>query len=303
MTTLALIGKGRWGKNYINTIHNLSACELPDEFVKGSDYKDLLSKKNIDGVIIATPCSTHFKIAKEFLEKGFNVLIEKPLTVNIRDATKLYKIADKSKGVVMVGHLYLYNPAFLEVKKLFKSIGKIQFISTEGMNYGPIRNDASSLWDWGPHDVSMAMDMLGSLPQEVSAYGLNALRPDTTLYDMCNLKLKFPNNIFVFVNIGWLSPIKKRNVFIKGEDGTIIFDDTVDKKVTYIKNLDKDRETSYPTFSGQSPLSAQISEFIKRLESKEKIDNSSLKMGLNVVKVLDACERSIKLNGKSIKIK
>lgn len=290
MTTLALIGKGRWGKNYINTIKNLASCKLPKEFIKTSNYKDLFDFNNIDGVIIATPSSTHFKIAKEFLERGFNVLIEKPMTTNYKDALQLSKIAEKYKNIVMVGHIYLYNPAFLAVKKLIRSIGKIKYISTEGMNYGPIRTDVSALWDWGPHDISMAIDLLGDLPQEVSAIG----------YDMCNLKLKFSNDVYVFVNIGWLSPVKKRNMTIVGEKSTIIFDDTIEKKVT-VKNL-KTKKVYHPLFSKDLPLSLEISSFVNKIQNKEKNNNLDLKMGLDVVKVLEACEKSIKLNGKIVKI-
>lgn len=292
MTTLALIGAGKWGKNYINTINNLSSCVLPEEFIKTSNYKDLFAFNNINGVIIATPASTHFKIAKEFLKRGFNVLVEKPMTTNYKDALGLSEISRKYKNIFMVGHIYLYNPAFLMVKKLIKSIGKIKYISTEGMNYGPIRKDVSALWDWGPHDISMAIDLLGSVPEEVSVIG----------YDMCNLKLKFPNNLFVFVNIGWLSPIKKRIMTIVGEKSTIIFDDTIEKKITYIENLGTSFQTTYPSFSQQSPLSVQVSEFVKRIENKENKDNSSLEMGLNVTKTLESCEKSMKLNGKIIKI-
>ncbi len=302
MITLALIGFGRWGKNYINTISNLSSCELPEEFIKTSNYKDLFAFDNIDGIIIATPSSTHFKIAKEFLEKGFNVLIEKPMTTNYKDALELSKIVDKYKNIVMVGHIYLYSPAFLRVKKLIKSIGRIKYILTEGMNYGPIRTDVSALWDWGPHDISMAIGLLGSLPQEVSAYGLSSLRPNTEFYDMCNLKLKFPNDIYCFINIGWLSPVKKRSMIIVGEKNTIVFDDTIEKKVALISNSSAGKEINYPPFSKEQPLAAEISSFVNLIGNKEKINKSGLKMGLDVVKVLEACEKSIKLNGKIIKI-
>ncbi len=300
MTTLALVGKGRWGKNYINTINNLSSCELPDNFIKTSNYKDLFAFDNIQGVIIATPSSTHFKIAKEFLEKGFNVLIEKPMTTNYKDALELSRIVKEHRNIVMVGHIYLYSPAFLKVKKLIKSIGRIKYILTEGMNYGPIRSDVSALWDWGPHDVSMAIDLLGSLPEEVSASGLSHVRPGTQLYDMCNLKLKFVNDVYCFVNIGWLSPIKKRNMTIVGDNKTIVFDDTIEKKVAVIKNL-KNKKTDYPSFLKDSPLRLEISNFVDQIKNREK-NYSSLKMGLDVVRVLTACEKSMKLNGKIIKI-
>lgn len=302
MITLALIGTGRWGKNYINTTNNLSSCVLPKKFIKTSNYKELFAFDNIDGVIIATPSSTHFKIAKELLERGFNVLIEKPMTTSYRDALELFKIASKNKNIVMIGHIFLYNPAFLKVKKLIKSIGKIKYISTEGMNYGPIRTDVSALWDWGPHDISMAISLLGSLPQEVRAYGLSSLRPGTEFYDMCNLKLKFPNDIYCFVNIGWLSPVKKRNMTIVGEKSTIVFDDTIEKKVALIRNLDSNKVIDYPSFASVSPLELEISSFVKQIQNKGKVNKSSLRMGLDVVRVLEACQKSMKLNGKTIKI-
>lgn len=302
MTTLALIGIGRWGKNYVNTINNLSSCELPEKFIKTSNYKDLFAFDNIQGVIIATPSSTHFKITKEFLERGFNVLVEKPITTSYKDALEISKIVRKYRNFVMVGHIYLYNPAFLRVKKLIKSIGKIKFISAEGMNYGPIRTDVSALWDWGPHDISMAIDLLGSLPNEVSAYGLCSLHPGTEFYDMCNLKLKFPNGIYCFVNIGWLSSVKKRSMTIVGDKGTIVFDDTIEKKVTLIKNLGTSKQIHYPAFSKESPLALEISSFVSQIQNKEEKNSSSLNMGLDVVKVLEACEKSMKLNGKIIKI-
>lgn len=291
MITLALVGKGRWGKNYIKTISNISSCELPSKFIKTSNYKDLFAFKNIDGVIIASPSSTHFKIAKEFLERGFNVLIEKPMTTNYKDALELDRIADKYKSIVMVGHIYLHNPAFLKVKKLIKSIGCIKYISTEGMNNGPVRSDVSALWDWGPHDVSMVIDLLGSLPQEVSAEG----------WDMCNLKLKFPNDIYVFVNIGWLSPIKKRSMKIVGTESTIVFDDTIEKKIAVIGNL-KTKKINYPAFSKDLPLTVEILDFVRQIQNRDNLNQSNLKMGLDVVRVLEACDRSIKLNGKIIKI-
>lgn len=300
MTTLALIGAGRWGKNYIKTIRSLSSCELPESFIKTKNYKELFSFDNIDGVIIATPASTHFQIAKEFLNRGFNLLIEKPLATNYKDALRLYEVAKKNKNIVMVGHIFLYNPAFLKVKKIAQDIGNIRHISTEGMNYGPIRTDISALWDWAPHDISMSIDLLGGLPEEVSGYGVSVLRPNTKFYDTCSLKLRFPKNIFVFINISWLSPIKKRSMTIVGEKSTIIFDDTVEKKISLVDNLNK--KTIYPSYSGQASLSEEISSFVDLIRNKEAINKSDLKMGLDVVKVIEACEKSIRLNGKNIKL-
>ena len=304
MITLALIGRGRWGKNYIKTIRALSSCKLPNQFIKTTNYRDLLSEIGIDGVIIATPASTHFQIAKEFLEKGFNVLIEKPMTTSYNDALKLRRIAEKNKNVVMVGHIYLYNPAFMEVKNLIKSLGKIKYITSEGMNYGPIRSDVSALWDWAPHDISMSIELLRTLPDEVCGYGFSLLRPNTKFYDACYLKLNFPNNVFVFINVSWLSPVKKRNMVIVGRKGTLIFDDTSERKISLAKSFSTNKKIYYPSFpnSNKSPLSMEILSFVNLVKNKDKVNNDGLKMGVNVIKVLEACEESIKSNGKNVRI-
>lgn len=300
MTTMALVGSGRWGKNYINTIRSLSSCELPDSFIKTKDYKELFNIDNIDGVIIATPASTHFQIAKEFLENGFNVLIEKPFVTSYKDALVLSEIAKRNKNVVMVGHIYLYNPAFVEVKKIIQSIGNIKYISSEGMDYGPIRPDISALWDWVPHDISMLIDLLGNLPEEVSGYGESVLRPNTKFYDICSLKLKFPKNIFAFINVSCLSPLKKRNMIIVGNKSTIVFDDTLEKKISVIDNVSKKKE--FPSFSKKSPLSEEISGFVNLIKANKSINKSDLKMGLTVTKIIEACEMSMSLGGKGIKL-
>lgn len=302
MITLALVGIGRWGKNYIKTINNLPFCKLPEKFIKTKNYRDLLAIDNIDGVIIATPASTHFQIAKEFLERGFNLLIEKPVTTSYKDALELYKIADACRSSVMVGHTFLYNPAFVEVKNLVKKIGKINYISSEGMDYGPIRSDISALWDWAPHDISMCLELFGTLPDEVCGHGFNLVRPNTKFYDACLLKLKFPNNIYVFINVNDISPVKKRTLTVVGEKDTLIFDDTSEKKISLTKNFDADKKISYPSFSNsnKSPLSMEILTFVNLLKNKVTINDSSLKMGINVVKVLEACEKSIRANGKIV---
>lgn len=301
MVTLALVGKGQWGKNYIKTISNLSSCQLPDKFIKTRNYRDLFSQNCIDGVIIATPASTHFQIAKEFLEKGFNVLVEKPAATNYNDALELYKVADRFKKVLMVGHIFLYNPAFIEIKNLLKSVGKIKYIASESMDYGPIRSDISSLWDWAPHDISMCLEILGDLPIEVSGYGFNILRQNRKLYDMCYLKLRFPNNIFVCINVGWVSPIKKRNLLIAGEKGSISFDDTIQRKISVVKNINGDKKFCYPSFPSNSPLSMEIEVYVDLIE-RGNAGNYRLKTDLYVIKILEACEKSIQTDGKTIKL-
>src|SRR5260221_7500713 len=116
MITLGLIGKGAWGKNYIKTAKSISECTIPDAYIKTTDYKDLLTKKDIQGIIIATLASTHFKIAKDFLQAGFNILVKKPVTTSQKEIEELVILQQKIKSVAMVGHEFVFHPAFQKMK-------------------------------------------------------------------------------------------------------------------------------------------------------------------------------------------
>lgn len=297
MTTLALVGTGAWGNNYIRTISNLSSCQLPTNYIKTRDYQKLLVNSDIDGVIIATPSSTHYKIAKDFLEKGFNVLIEKPVTTTYSDALKLNEIAVRNNCVAMIGHIYLYNPAFVEMKKLMQKLGKIYYISCEGMDFGPFRADVSPLWDWAPHDIAMALYLQEEKPIAVSAWGVGRFLERKKNFDMCFLNLKFKNNIPVFIKVGSLAPYKKRNVTIMGEKHALVFDDTVEKKISLIENFGKNPQILYPSYSSDSPLVLEIDAFVESIRNK-KSPQAGLRQGIEVVKIIEAAQRSVENKGQ-----
>lgn len=293
MTNLALIGKGAWGKNYINTIIDLRDCSLQRSNIKTRDYKSLLREGKIDGVIIATPASTHFEIAKEFLEKGFNILVEKPLTTNYKDARVLADIVNKNNNIAMVGHIFIYNPAFLELKNQIKKIGKIKSITSEGMGNGPIRSDASALWDWGPHDVSMITFLLG-LPVYVSA-----LETGPNPGDSYTLKLSFSEGLVTSSKISRVSFVKKRSMAIIGKDGEIVFDDLADFKLKV--RIYSQKKDYYPEISKITPLENELMEFIFCIKNKIKPKTDFTK-SIIVQKILEACEESASLGGEKIKI-
>ncbi len=297
----ALVGKGSWGKNYIRTVAQISECELPSQNIKSTDYRDLFHYHDIDGVIIATPPQTHYKIAKDFLERGFNVLIEKPLATSYQDALRLKEIVDKEKGriVAMVGHIYLYHPAFIAMEKFVKAIGKIHYIASQGMDYGPIRQDVSTLWDWAPHDIAMCLSLLGKTPISVSAWGISALRPKGVLYDMCSLRLQFADNIQAFIDIGWLSPVKKRNMIVVGQKSALLFDDVAKRKLTHIECLGEENKISYPPYQSFLPLTLEIFEFIDCIKSGRK-PKTDLNEGVLTIKIIEAAEKSIQRSGETV---
>jgi predicted dehydrogenase len=293
MINLALIGAGKWGRNYIKTIKRISQCNL--KYIKTRNYKDLYKHNDIDGIILATPASTHFKIARDLLNRNYNLLIEKPVTTSLFDADKLKKIADEAGLIVMVGHIYLYNPAYLKAKQLVSKIGKIRYLDFVGMNFGPFRDDISALWDWAPHDLSMCLDIMGKTPRRITAWDVSNVRKRQKTCDMTVIRLLYANGISAFIKVGSLSPVKKRKMTIVGHNGSIIFDDTADKKVEY---FNEQQEKSYPHYSFESPLRRQILEFTDCIK-KNKKPPTNIGRAMQVIKLIEYAEKSICNNNLS----
>ncbi|OGG24498.1 hypothetical protein A3A79_04925 [Candidatus Gottesmanbacteria bacterium RIFCSPLOWO2_01_FULL_43_11b] len=297
-TILALIGHGQWGKNYLTTAQEIPECHI--KYVCSRDYKKLLRYKEIDGIIIATPPSTHFDIASFFLLHAMPLLIEKPLTTGYQDALRLLRMHKESAPVVLVGHIFFYNPAFLRLKTLVPHIGTLVSIDSEGTNFGPMRSDVSALWDWAPHEISMGMSLMGASPSAVQGWSLRTKISGRETDDMVYMKLVF-GKISMFSKIGWLSPIKTRRFTVTGTHGAIIFDDM--HPVRKLKQLSGALRAviSYPSYEKTAPLENQLREFISCIRLKRK-PRTDLAHGVECVRVIDAVERSIRQKGKYISL-
>lgn len=325
MVNLALIGLGQWGKNYLTTIKQFPNCRIKyicsntlkgfhssDDYIVTTDFKDLLKYKDIDGVIIATPGSTHFQIAEEFLKKGFNLLVEKPLTTDYQQAEALNKLKNKTGAQVLVGHIYLFDPAFVQMKKLLKQIGALQYVSYEVINNGPFRSDMSVLWDLGPHAISLLLDIYGQYPTSIKAWAQKYLRPDTDLFDAVNIKVEFPNHCPSFVNLSWLSPIKRRELTVVGTKSTLVYNDLQPNRLTFFEGMGprlkgkevikKDPSIKYPSYNHKLPLEAELGEFINAISKKQSIKRSGMDFGVKVTRLLALAEDSIRRNGEAIDV-
>jgi UDP-2-acetamido-3-amino-2,3-dideoxy-glucuronate N-acetyltransferase len=308
---LALIGAGRWGKNYLKAVKNIpeakiryvcsgrdSLGNLSKEYIKVENYRDLVKIKDIDGVIVAVPASKHFELVKFFIEANLPILIEKPLVTSIDQAEELKKIFEKMSGKILVGNIFLYNQAFQKLAELTGEMKNIQYLNFESCDFGPIRQDISALWDWGPHDVSMCLALLERRPISVSAWAVNVVRPNTNLYDMVYARLLFESNISVFLKMGWLSPVKKREILVVGNNESFLLNDLSDKKITRFDNLQRSTNINY---SFSEPLVNELNDFIEMIKNN-KIPSSDFNKSFAVITVLDALEKSIKKNGITIKI-
>lgn len=271
MLKIRLIGLGRWGTNIYNTLQDMSGVEVLVE-----------ENADVDAVIVATPGATHAKVALPFIEAGLPTYIEKPMTTSLKDALRL----KKADGNIFVGHIHLYNPAYLKAKELVKKIGRIKQLYFEGMAPGPIRDDMSVWWDWGPHGVSLALNLLGTMPIDVQAWGNN---------DVAQVRLGFPKKIEVFCATTWLSPEKRMKLTVIGARGSVVFDDRAEKKVA----LYRGDKVTRPRYGKQAPLKLELEAFIKSIKTKKQ-PVTDINNGLAVVKVLATADKSLKLDGRKV---
>ena len=180
---LGLIGAGKWGRNYIKTIEKIKgvtlnkiACrsledkaDLCESFELTNNWKDISESDEIDGIIIATDPENHIEIAKQCIKNKKPLIIEKPITLNYKDAQNILNLSLINKVMVKVNHIYLYHPLYKILMENSNNNLEIKSIYTIGGDYGPFRKNISSLWDWGPHDLAMCLDIMQDLPLKIDA--------------------------------------------------------------------------------------------------------------------------------------
>jgi len=319
---IAVIGCGYWGKNLVrnfyelNTLHTI--CDLNESKIKPmqqkypdltvtSDYRQLLKNPQIDGVIVATPAVTHYSIAKEALMSDKDVFVEKPLALNYKDGEELYFIAREKKKILMVGHVLEYHPAIIKLKELIKSgeLGNIKYIYSNRLNLGKFRTEENILWSFAPHDISIVLNLLEEMPTEISAHGANYLEPNIT--DVTVTTMTFLSGVRVHLFVSWLHPYKEQKLVVIGGRKMVMFDNVNGKgklfvynhKIDWIERIPIPRPEDARTLEieNKEPLKSECEHFINCIISR-KTPKTDGKNGLRVLRILEACQESLKNNGK-----
>lgn len=277
---LALIGKGNWGKNYITTINAMDSCDLPANYIKTRDYPDLFNQTDIDGIIIATPISTHYEIAKAFLEKDFNLLIEKPITKTLAEAMKLLELSGQHKDTVaMVGHIQLYDPVYQEMKRQLHLIGSVKKLIYKGLQ-SPVRTDATVLEDWGPHPIYLFLDLVSK------PISFHMGKKDG---DNVHLDFEYQGGVTASADLGWTASLRKRELSIIGESGTLTFDWSGPVKKLSFRDKEGN-ETDIPFDTNRSPLELEVLEFVNCLETG-KTPRTPLSQGVEVMRIIEEAQK------------
>ncbi len=254
---VGVIGCGYWGPNLIrNFVENplsevVMVADLKEErlshlktsypqIMMTKDYKDLFHQ-DLDAVVIATPPATHYSLAKEFLEHGFNVLVEKPITINSKHAAELIEISQKKDLILMVGHTFEYNVAVHTLKNLIDTgeLGQVYYVDTARLNLGLYQRDLNVLWDLAPHDISILLYILGCTPVSVSAHGMPFVYEG--IQDVVYMTMMFPDNILAHIHVSWLDPCKVRLITVVGSKKMVVYDDveSQEKIKIYDKGVEK----------------------------------------------------------------
>ena len=301
---LGLIGAGNWGSNFIKTIEKVEEIKLigistksgtlKKDYIFGNnfkiykDWKELVLKSNIDGVIIASPANTHFEILKYCINLGLPCIVEKPITLKVSQAKYIYKLAKKNKSIVLVDHIHLFHPAFKELKKIAHDADNIISINSVAGGNGPFRKDVRALWDWGSHDIAMSIDIMGSTPEIIEATYLNQSNEKYRNGEIIQTKLLFEKEKKATLIFGNLMKNKIRIFDLKTDKEIIRYQPLMQKQLIKISNSKKLLKFSAKEInSSLSAIEILLKKF-KNLIQKKDVDFDDLKLALKVTSVIES---------------
>lgn len=330
---VGLVGCGRWGLNYLRAFSELDGCRVvalcdvnPDRLrdaerrapgLRASpELRTLLTAPDIDAVIVATDATRHYEVARAALEAGKHCLVEKPMTTDIEQARQLRDLASQEKRLLMVGHIFRYNPGINHLQKVIGSgtLGQLEYLTFTRTNLGPIRTDVNVVWDLMTHDVSILLHFLNQRPSWVSAQGASFMSPRCE--DVAFATLGFDGGVIANIRASWLDPRKVREITVVGSAKMAFFNDLETQEPVRIFDKGAMREPSYETFgefklvtrSGEvispaipatEPLKNQCQHFLQSVSAHRPVlsDGSD---GLRVVEVVVAINQSIAQRGLPI---
>lgn len=335
MISIGVVGAGYWGPNLIRNFVNQSGAQvtrvsdLSRERLQHmerlypfldttQDYRELIEDPGLDAIVIATPVTSHAKIAREAIEAGKHIFVEKPLTNSAEDSLQLVKLARERGLAGMVGHTFIYSPAVLKIKELLDSgeLGEVYYMSSTRVNLGLFQEDINVVWDLAPHDLSIFNFLLGAEPERVQGVGHSYIQPG--IEDVAFLTYGFPGGRLAHVHVSWLDPNKIRRITVVGSKKMLVYDDTsnVEKIRVYDKGVDVHRhydtfgefqlayrfgDIHIPKLDDGEPLKAETAHFLECIRQGVSCQ-SGLEHGHQVVCALEAGCTSIREGGRRVEI-
>jgi predicted dehydrogenase len=333
MVNIGVIGYGYWGPNIVRNFNGVegakvvSICDKSQAALNRAgkmypgiditrEYLEILTSKIIDAVAIITPVSTHFELAKMALQNGKNIFVEKPFTASAAQADELIDLAEKKGLKIMVDHTFIFTDAVRKIKDITdeNKLGSLYYYDSTRVNLGLFQNDVNVIWDLAPHDFAIMDYLVQEKPSAVSASGKAHVngREDTAY-----VTVYFTNNMIAHFNVNWLSPVKLRTVLIGGEKRMLVWNDLeADEKIKiYDKGVEvetkegiyerlvsyRSGDISVPRINQVEALKVETEYFIECINCDKTPINDG-HSGMRVVKLLEACDQSLKNNGAMVSI-
>jgi predicted dehydrogenase len=319
-TKLGLAGLGYWGPNLARNFDDLAdlawLCDVSPDLVDryGARYPhaattdrfdDLLEDSSVQAVVIATPVSTHYDLARRALSAGKHVFVEKPPALTGTEADELVALAEEQELVLLPGHLLLYHPAVAKLRELIDAgeLGEILYIYGNRQNLGQIRKDENALWSLGAHDLSVILHLVDEEPTEIWARGESFIREG--IEDVVFCYLRFPSGVVAHMHLSWLDPHKMRKLTVVGRNKMAVFDDMeLERKVTVYDKGTEQRAESYgewrtrtgdiyiPKIPNDEPLRLECRHFLS-LVAGDGDRVAAARDGAVVVRVLEQLQASL----------
>ncbi len=331
---VGIVGCGYWGSKHVRVLSSLPGVEVtlidrdegkrkalePSFPIRASvpELTDVID--DLDALVIATPPTTHYPIAKQALEAGLHCMVEKPFTTTVAHGQELVDLAAAKDLRLMVGHTFEFNAAVWSLKQVIEdpSFGAVRYINSARLNLGLYQPDVDVLWDLAPHDISIMNYVLGASPTHVSAWGLKLMgeRPDVAYLNMRYDQI----DVSASIHVSWLDPMKVRRTTIVGEDAMVVYDDmNVEERIrVYDKGVKKEGGMSgngpgiplsyrhgdihSPFVDFKEPLGLELGGFVDAIRTGEAPPVTG-ESGLDVVSVLCAAEESQRQNGQWVPTK
>jgi predicted dehydrogenase len=312
---LGVVGLNYWGPNLVRNFDQLAElawlCDLDEQRLAGlggrypdarttRSYDDLLADDSVDAIVVATPVPTHYALAKQALEAGKHVFVEKPPAMRAAEMDELVRIAAERDRVLMPGHLLLYHPGVVKLKSLIADgeLGEVLCVYGNRVNLGIVRSNENALWSLGVHDLSVILYLLDEDPELATAQGSWSIHEG--VQDVVFCFLRFPSGKIAHMHLSWLDPHKMRKMTVVGREKMAVFDDMEpERKVTvYEKKAGSSGETvtgdiHIPKIGTAEPLRLECEYFLELLDGKH--DRAKVAQdGARVVRALEMLDTSLR---------
>jgi len=317
---VGVVGLGYWGPNLVRNFDDLAElawlCDLDPELRERfaarypnarvtDDVEQLLADDSLEAVVVATPVPTHYALAKQALEAGKHVMVEKPPAMRAAEMDELVSVAAERDRVLMPGHLLLYHPGVVKLKELVDSgeLGEVLCVYGNRQNLGIVRTNENALWSLGVHDLSVILYLLDEDPEIATANGRDFLTPGVE--DVVFCYLRFPSGKIAHMHLSWLDPHKMRRITVVGREKMVVFDDMeLERKVTVYEKSPWKRATTYgewqtrsgdifiPKIATDEPLRLECTRFLELVAGggdREKVARD----GARVVRALEMLTTSL----------